>query len=923
DFLRVLCGDEVTYCFEVINSGSHTLTNIVINDPILGVVNLAVPNLASGESHIVCVAGGAVSGNLTNTATVDGKAGPLDVTDSDDAAVACDELASLGDKVFFDADQNGQQGDPAVEPGIDDVTVVLWKAEGGVPTQALATNVTSGGGMYAFTGLDPNMDYIVQFIRPANYEFTTANQGPDVSDSDADFDSGLSPVVDLDPGENDPTIDAGLVLPKIELVKKVGPAQAPGSILTAAERFAAAEDELLITDCGAEVEYCFEVSNPNNLDLVNVVINDPTLGIANLSVGNLAAGASQIVCVPGSAVTGRVDNVASTDGETVNGLAVTDSDDAAVDCGDITLIKKVGPKDDSLSEAEAYAAAEDDFLRVLCGDEVTYCFEVINSGSHTLTNIVINDPILGVVNLAVPNLASGESHIVCVAGGAVSGNLTNTATVDGKAGPLDVTDSDDAAVACDELASLGDKVFFDADQNGQQGDPAVEPGIDDVTVVLWKAVGGVPTQALATNVTSGGGMYAFTGLDPNMDYIVQFIRPANYEFTTANQGADVSDSDADFDSGLSPVVDLDPGENDPTIDAGLVLPKIELIKKVGLAPVAGSSMTPAQRFLAAEDELLITDCNAEIEYCFQVRNPNNLSLFNVVINDPILGIVDLAVPDLAPGNTRIVCVPASALVTGRVDNVASTSGETVNGIAVNDADAAAVDCGDITIIKKVGPKDDSLTAEEAYAAAEDGLLTVLCGDEVTYCFEVINSGSHPLTEIVINDPILGVVNLPIPSLASGESRIVCVAGGVVSAALTNTATVDGKAGPLDVSDSDDASVECTELAGLGNKVFFDANYNGIQDGEPGISNVTVNLYKDLGSDGVPDEFVGTRTTSSTGVYSFQGLDPNFDYIVEFIRPANFEFTLHNVGTLDTIDSDANPFTQLSHTVDLDPGEFDP
>ncbi|MFK7833783.1 MAG: SdrD B-like domain-containing protein, partial [Winogradskyella sp.] len=68
------------------------------------------------------------------------------------------------------------------------------------------------------------------------------------------------------------------------------------------------------------------------------------------------------------------------------------------------------------------------------------------------------------------------------------------------------------------------------------------------------------------------GNYAFTDLDPNVNYIVQFIAPNGFEISPANQGGnDANDSDSNA-NGLTACIDLEPGENNPTIDAGIFLP---------------------------------------------------------------------------------------------------------------------------------------------------------------------------------------------------------------------------------------------------------------------------------------------------------------------------------------------------------------
>ncbi len=89
------------------------------------------------------------------------------------------------------------------------------------------------------------------------------------------------------------------------------------------------------------------------------------------------------------------------------------------------------------------------------------------------------------------------------------------------------------------------------------------------------------------------------------------------------------------------------------------------------------------------------------------------------------------------------------------------------------------------------------------------------------------------------------------------------------------------------------------VGSIGDFVFRDDNSNGIQDtGEPGISGVTVNLYK--GS-----TLLATTVTDLNGKYNFPNLGSGTDYQVEFIAPTQSKFTGSLLGGDSTKDSDAN------------------
>lgn len=130
-------------------------------------------------------------------------------------------------------------------------------------------------------------------------------------------------------------------------------------------------------------------------------------------------------------------------------------------------------------------------------------------------------------------------------------------------------------------------------------------------------------------------------------------------------------------------------------------------------------------------------------------------------------------------------------------------------------------------------------------------------------------------------------------------------------------------GPANADDSiytqADAAVTVTyhytyqaPVGSIGDRVFFDANGNGIQDdGEKGVANVPVSLLNAQG-------LVKTTTTDADGYYLFSGL-PAGSYTVQFGKPSGYAFTLKDAGNDDAKDSDADA-TGLTPTVTLAAGQ---
>ncbi len=116
--------------------------------------------------------------------------------------------AGLGNKVFIDTDRDGIQD--AGEPGVPGVIVTVTDVDTGT---VVATVTTDTNGGYQVNGLPPGR-YTVTFTDPQGRSWTSTDAGSDDAvDSDVST-TGTTGVIVLDAGEFDPTIDAGIVIPR-------------------------------------------------------------------------------------------------------------------------------------------------------------------------------------------------------------------------------------------------------------------------------------------------------------------------------------------------------------------------------------------------------------------------------------------------------------------------------------------------------------------------------------------------------------------------------------------------------------------------------------------------------------------------------------------------------------------------------------
>jgi len=89
-----------------------------------------------------------------------------------------------------------------------------------------------------------------------------------------------------------------------------------------------------------------------------------------------------------------------------------------------------------------------------------------------------------------------------------------------------------------------------------------------------------------------------------------------------------------------------------------------------------------------------------------------------------------------------------------------------------------------------------------------------------------------------------------------------------------------------------------QAAALGDFIWEDTNRNGIQDGEPGIAGVTVELSTCDGN------VLDSTITDGNGNYRFEGLMPG-GYMLRIIAPFGMVFSPQNQGADAAVDSDAD------------------
>lgn len=121
--------------------------------------------------------------------------------------------AQVGDRVWEDYNANGVQD--ANEPGVNDIVVRLYKADGTLVDETITETVNFSAGYYRFTNVQPG-EYYIAFEFGDDFNISPSNRGGDDS-ADSDIDSGLgeatTSIFELSSGEVDLDVDGGIYVP--------------------------------------------------------------------------------------------------------------------------------------------------------------------------------------------------------------------------------------------------------------------------------------------------------------------------------------------------------------------------------------------------------------------------------------------------------------------------------------------------------------------------------------------------------------------------------------------------------------------------------------------------------------------------------------------------------------------------------------
>lgn len=507
-------------------------------------------------------------------------------------------------------------------------------------------------------------------------------------------------------------------------------------------------------------------------------------------------------------------------------------------------------------------------------------------------------------------------------------------------------------------AGVGNLVYFDSNLN-DQADPG--EGLDGVVVRLFREGAPVTGEPMQQQVTSGGGFYRFTDVEPGR-YFVHL--PAS-NFTEGNT-LYLRESR----EGVSGDTGIDDATDENGIDSAA--PATSGISSVVFTLVPGSEPTAASTengLGASVDNAADSDEDLTIDFAFVSDCPAFTITPAVLPNAEVNQFYTVTLS--AAGGSEPYTWGATGLPTGVTINSASgvISGTPIAaaiynpGIYAVDSSGCRTDVVRTLTVTPEQPKvgvgnvvflDNNLNRKfdqgegiagvvvRAFNEGDDPLTATPAKSTVTtagglFWITGLNPGSYflhiPPSEFQPGDTLFNKVSVPnyglddqrddnldengvdapLPSVSGISSVVVDLQIGeepVDSGAETGTGRTDDNEEDSDIDQTVDFGFipAGSGNVGIGNLVYVDANHDGGFDSGEGRDGVTVQLFA-AGANPAVDAPVASMVTINGGKYLFTERPPGSYFVhvpaAEFLAGGDLNGSLSLAGAGSTVEADDN------------------
>ncbi|WP_277602621.1 DUF7507 domain-containing protein [Macrococcus armenti] len=702
-------GEVVTYNFTVTNTGNTTLSNVVVNDPMLGgslkldKTTLAPNETTTGVATYTVTATDMANDQIENIATVTGiDPKSQEVKDTDNAITTPDGKPGINLDKSTETTSVSNVGD-----------VITYNFTVTNTGDTTLTNVKVNDPMFSSVTLEKTT------LQPG--ESTTAIAKYTVTQKD--IDSGQivndATATGTPPSGTPPKSDDSVTVP---------------AIATTAIELVKQADKTEISQHGEVITYLFTVKNTGTTTLTDVVVNDPlipddiTLEKTTLLPGESTIGRAQYTVTQDDINRGNVFNTAVATGNPVAALdPPMDRDNV-----NIPVVINNGIQIEKTSATTSITAP---------GQEIVYEFKVTNTGNTTLTTVRIDDPMFptgGILTTRTINpgesTTSQATHIVTQEE-FDSGQLVNIATVTGEP-PFGEPPTDNDTVTIDSERNTSISLEKTANQQ-----IVTEVGESILYTFVVKNTG----NTTLTDVNVSDPMFK-DGIVLNKTTLL----PGESTIGTAIKVVTQDEINKEVINNTATVTGTPPEGLVPPEDTSTATVKVEQNPELTLNKTANIDLVQA--------------AGESIVYNIEIYNTGNVTLSNIKLDDPMFGgAIELSNTTLNPGEMTSVQlehkVTQEEFDSGKITNTATVEGTPPTGTEVTNKDTEVV----------YSNPEASISLDKSSDVTE----VSKAGDIVNYTFKITNTGNSTLTNIKLSDEMLGgIIDLPDTVLLPGQSTTV-------------------------------------------------------------------------------------------------------------------------------------------------------
>ena len=455
-------------------------------------------------------------------------------------------------------------------------------------------------------------------------------------------------------------------------------------------------------------------------------------------------------------ISGKIENVATVGGVPTN----PDKKDTA----DIKVVKEV-------TDIKRNQESLGKDVKVQAGDVIEYKIKVTNTGSLDLTNVVLDEKLVGIninaKDLKIGDLKAGDSKEI-----SATYTVTYEKDIKGKA-----DENGNPLPIINEVFVKGESVPTKPDQKSEEvsDDSKVETPVEEAPSYDISKI------ADKEKVTTAGEEITYTITVTNTGNTIL------KDLTVRDDMLGIDKVISEIKINGTNVISAQYTVTQDDIDKGGVIKNIVTVGDKETERDVNVEQNPGYTAVKTADKEKVTTAGEEIIYTITVTNTGNTTLKDIAVKDDMAGI-----------NTKIdtIEVGKSASVTGTYT------------VKQSDIDKGGKIHNVATVGDKSPEKDVPVEQNSSYTAVKtaDKEKVTAAGEIITYTITVTNTGNTTLKDIAVKDDMAGI-DETISEIPVGESRSVTGTYTVTQNDIDNKTEIKNVATAGDKSPEIDVPVE--------------------------------------------------------------------------------------------------------------------